>query len=312
MPSDDPLCGSQSHSQGYFKSDLAACGMERVNGIPVRLLGGTGSSVTVIGIGGHTLGTLADRGEAIRIVRAAIDEGVNFMDNAWCYHGGVSEEIMGSALKGGYRDRVFLMTKNHGRDAATFRRQLEESLGRLRTDFVDLVQFHNIVREADPERLVSGGALDAALDARAAGKVRFIGFTGHHWPHLFQRMLDSGFGWDTVQLPVNPLDAHFRSFTSAVLPLLVERNIGVIGMKVFSGGSIFETGVSAGEAISYSLSLPVSTLVLGIDSVRQLAENLEIIRSWSPLPDGERQRILDRVAPWAGDGHLERYKMDPE
>ncbi len=279
--------------------------------LPTRTLGRTGVEVSILGLGGHALGKVGEYSEAVRLVRKAIDEGITFMDTAWCYHDGLSERIMGDALRDGYRDRVFLMTKNHGRDRATFDDQLDESLRRLRTDHVDLIQFHNIVHEDDPDRVYEG-SLQTVRAAREQGKARFIGFTGHHWPHLFLRMLEKGFEWDTVQLPINLLDAHFRSFEREVLPSLIERDIGVIGMKALSGRHLFETGVSAEEAISYCLTKPISTLVLGVTSESELEEDLEIARNWSPMPEMEQKRLLDQTAPYAADGRLERYKMDPE
>jgi len=216
---------------------------------------------------------------------------------------------MGLALKEGYRDKVFLMTKNHGRDAATFRRQLDESLRRLQTDHIDLLQFHEIIHEGEPDRIFSEGAIEEAIKDRKKGKIRFIGFTGHRWPHLFKEMLGKNFEWDTVQMPTNLLDYHYRSFIQEILPILVERGIGIIGMKSLGGrGQIVQTGITPSEAISYALSLPISTLVSGIDSLDVLAQNLEIVRAWAPLTDEERNRLLERIAPWAGDGHLEHYK----
>ncbi len=216
---------------------------------------------------------------------------------------------MGLALKEGYRDKVFLMTKNHGRDAATFRRQLDESLRRLQTDHIDLLQFHEIIHEGEPDRIFSEGAIEEAIKDREKGKIRFIGFTGHRWPHLFKEMLGKNFEWDTVQMPTNLLDYHYRSFIQEILPILVERGIGIIGMKSLGGrGQIVQTGITPSEAISYALSLPISTLVSGIDSLDVLAQNLEIVRAWAPLTDEERNRLLERIAPWAGDGHLEHYK----
>ncbi|MBC7223528.1 MAG: aldo/keto reductase [Anaerolineae bacterium] len=282
----------------------------RVNGIPTRVLGPTGVRVTIIGVGGFHMARPGDVGLGIRIIRTAIDEGVNFLDNAWCYHGGESERIMGLALQGGYRDRVFLMTKNHGRDGETFRHQLEESLRRLRTDHIDLLQFHGIHAEGEPERIFSEGAIEEALKAREEGKIRFIGFTGHRWPHLLRQMLERDFPWDTVQLPVNLLDWHYRSFAQEVMPLLVERGIGIIGMKSMLGGTgrMLETGVTAREAISYALSQPIHTLVSGVDSVEVLLENLEIVRTWRPLTEAERAELRARVASYAQDGRLEHYK----
>lgn len=281
---------------------------ERVNGIPTRVLGRTGVQVTILGIGGWHIGTPADPEVGIRIIRTAIDEGISFLDNAWCYHEGESEQIMGRALRDGYREKAFLMTKNHGRDGATFRRQLDESLTRLETDHIDLLQFHAINEEGEPQRIFSEGAIEAAIEAREAGKIGFIGFTGHRWPHLLRQMLEGDFPWDTVQLPTNLLDAHYRSFTREVLPLLTTRGIGIIGMKSLASGEILKTRTSAQQAISYALSLPISTLVSGIDSLHVLAQNLAIVRAWTPLTDEERSHLLEQVAPWAGDGRLELYK----
>lgn len=246
----------------------------------------------------------------IRIIRTAIDEGINFLDNAWCYNDGESERIMGRALRDGYREKVFLMTKNHGRDAATFRRQLDESLERLQTDHIDLLQFHEIIHDGEPDRIFSEGAIEAAIKAREEGKIRFIGFTGHRWPHLFKKMLAKDFEWDTVQMPTNLLDYHYRSFTKEILPILVERGIGTIGMKSLGGTGtrILKTGISAQEAISYALSLSIHTLVSGMDSLEVLAQNLEIVRDWRPLTDEEQNQLLERIAPLAINGRLEHYK----
>jgi predicted aldo/keto reductase-like oxidoreductase len=285
--------------------------IERVNGIPTRILGKTGARVTVIGIGGYHIGRDRDPRLAIRIIRTAVDEGINFLDNAWCYNDGESERLMGLALKNGYREKVFLMTKNHGRDAATFRSQLSDSLRRLQTDRIDLLQFHEIIHEGDPDRIFSEGAIEEAVKARVEGKIRFIGFTGHRWPHLLRQMLEKDFHWDTVQMPVNLLDYHYRSFTREILPILMKRGIGVIGMKSLagSGARILKAGVTAGEAISYALSSPIHVLVSGIDSVDVLRENVKIAREWQPLAEADRRQLLDRVAAWARLGQLEHYKM---
>lgn len=284
--------------------------MARIKGIPIRTLGRTEVKVTVLGLGGHHIGKARDAQLAIRIIRTAIDEGMNFLDNAWCYNDGESERFMGLALRDGYRERVFLMTKNHGRDAATFRRQLDESLRRLQTDRIDLLQFHEISHEGEPDRIFSEGAIEEAIKAREEGKIRFIGFTGHRWPRLFKEMLDKDFEWNTVQMPTNLLDHHYRSFTKEILPILVQREIGIIGMKSLggTGAPILETGITAREAISYALSLPIHTLVSGIDSLELLGQNLEIVRNWRPLSDEQRNKLLERVAPSAADGHLEHYK----
>ena len=280
---------------------------ERINGIPTRPLGSTGVRVTVLGVGGYHIGKAKDPELGARIIRTAIDEGINFLDNAWCYNGGLSERIMGQALRDGYRDKVFLMTKNHGRDPATFESQLEDSLRRLQTDHIDLLQFHEVVRDKDPPSILND-VLEAAVRAREAGKFRFLGFTGHRWPYLFRQMLESGYAWDTVQFPANLLDAQYRSFTKAILPILRERGIGAIGMKSLAGGELLKTGVSPSEGIAYALSMPIDTLVSGIDSLEILSQNLATVRGWTPLTEVEQQDLLERTAPYADDGHLEKYK----
>lgn len=284
--------------------------IKRINGIPTRILGRTGVRVTVLGVGGYHMAKARDTQLGIRIIRTVIDEGTNFLDNAWCYHDGESERIMGLALRDGYREKVFLMTKNHGRDGATFRRQLDESLKRLQTDHIDLLQFHEMIHQGEPDRIFSEGAIEEAIKAREEGKIRFIGFTGHRWPHLFKQMLGKDFEWDTVQMPTNLLDYYYRSFTEEILPILVEHGIGIIGMKSLGGrgAPILKTGTTPQEAISYALSLPIHTLVSGMDSLEVLAQNLEMVRNWRPLSDEERNKLLERIAPWAADGHLEHYK----
>ncbi len=284
--------------------------IERVNGIPVRTLGKTGVKVTVLGIGGYHIGKLSDRREGIGIIRTAVDEGVNFLDNAWCYNRGRSEETMGDALQDGYREKVFLMTKNHGRDKLTFQRQLDDSLRKFQTDHIDLLQFHEIIHEGEPEQIFTQGAIEEAIEAREAGKIRFIGFTGHRWPHLLQEMLAKDFSWDTIQFPTNLLDAHFRSFTKQILPAVQKRGIGIIGMKSLAGGQMLKTEISPEEAITYALSLPIDTLVSGMDSLEVLTRNLKIVRSWRPLSEDKRNTLLKKIASFAGDGHLERYKTD--
>jgi aryl-alcohol dehydrogenase-like predicted oxidoreductase len=279
----------------------------RRNGIPTRVLGSTGVRVTMIGVGGYHIGK-GDADLGVRIIREAIDEGINFLDNAWCYNDGDSERIMGRALQGGYRDKVFLMTKNHGRDADTYREQLEESLRRLGTDYIDLVQFHAINEEGEPDRIFSEGAIEEAVKAREEGKIRYIGFTGHRWPDLFDEMLEYDFDWDTVQMPINLLDAHFRSFAGQILPTLLERGIGVIGMKSLTGGWLLKTDVEASDAISYALSQPVDTLVTGIDSTEVLQQNLAIARSWEAMSRERQAELLEQVSAKAQDGTLEKYK----
>jgi aryl-alcohol dehydrogenase-like predicted oxidoreductase len=278
------------------------------NGIPTRLLGSTGVRVTILGVGGYHLGQARDLDLGVRIIRTAIDEGVNFLDNAWCYNGGESERIMGHALRDGYRDKVFLMTKNHGRDGETYNRQLDESLRRLQTDVIDLVQFHEVVDEGVPGRIFHEGAIEAAVKAKQAGKIRFIGFTGHRWPHLLREMLGHDFPWDTAQFPTNLLDVQFRSFTQRVLPVLQERGIGAIGMKSLAGGNLTDSGVSAETAIRFALSQPIDTLVSGIDSLDVLHKNLAIARNWTQMDEDEQARLLDQTEAFAGDLRIEHYK----
>lgn len=281
---------------------------EPSSGIPTRLLGATRERVSIIGVGGHHIGRPADAETGIRIIRTAIDAGINLLDNAWCYHDGRSEEIMGRALRDGYRQRAFLMTKNHGRDGETFRQQLDESLRRLQTDHIDLLQFHEIIHEGEPDRIFSEGAIEAAVAARTAGKIRYIGFTGHRWPHLLKQMLAHEFQWDTLQMPVNLLDAHYRSFAAEVLPIAQARSIGVIGMKGLSAGRIMEAEVSVQEALSYALSQPIASLICGMESLEVLEQNLRIVRDWQPMDLEEQASLRDRVAAAAADGRLEEYK----
>ena len=283
-------------------------GPAKINGIPTRLLGSKGVRVTAIGVGGYHIGKV-DPALAVRIVRSAIDEGINFLDNAWCYNGGESERIMGDALRDGYRDKVFLMTKNHGRDAATFVEQLEESLRRLQVERIDLLQFHEI-GPAIPEQIVGQGALEEALKARDSGKIRFIGFTGHLNPRWHRQMLVQGFPWDTVQMPINVLDAQYESFTRQVLPRLKSSGIGAIGMKSLAGGRLLAAGVSAEEGIPFALSQAIDVLVTGIDSMEVLAQNLGIARSWTPMGDSEQRELMARVADKASDGSVEYSKPE--
>jgi aryl-alcohol dehydrogenase-like predicted oxidoreductase len=278
--------------------------------VPLRPLGSTGERVSMLGLGGAHVGRLADDRAGVDLVRAAIDMGVTFLDNAWEYHGGRSEEIMGKALADGYRSRAFLMTKHHGRDRVTADGHLEDSLRRLRTDVIDLWQFHEVIYQDDPDRIfASGGGIEAADRAKAAGKVRFVGFTGHKDPSILKRMLETGYAWDAVQMPLNVLDAHFRSFEKAVLPILVERGIGVLAMKTLAGGSLPGTGVvSVRDALSYVWSLPVSCLVSGMESTDMLETNVAIARSWRSMGEGRVQPLLERTRPLAAGGRLERYK----
>ncbi|MHB8841725.1 MAG: aldo/keto reductase [Candidatus Aquicultor sp.] len=278
--------------------------------IPNRELGRTGEKVSLIGIGGFHIGVIEDRSEAISIIREAIDRGINFMDNSWDYHRGESERRMGDALKGAYRDRAFVMTKVDGRTKKAAKGQIDESLKRLRVDHIDLLQLHEVIRWDDPEQAFSpGGAMEALDEARDEGKIRYIGFTGHKDPGIHLKMLQEPFIWDTVQMPLNVLDPHFNSFQKQVLPVLIERNIGVLGMKPFCAGHIFDTGtVSAIEALHYVMNLPVSVVITGIQSHDNLNQAIEAATSFSPLSDDEVGDILSRTASAAENGTFETYK----
>jgi aryl-alcohol dehydrogenase-like predicted oxidoreductase len=280
--------------------------------IPQRPLGATGVEVSALGLGGYHLGKIKARRTAIRIVHAAVDAGVTFMDNAWEYHEGESERLMGEALKG-RRDRVFLMTKvcTHGRDAKVAMRQLEESLRRLGTDYLDLWQIHECVYHNDPARHFARGGVVEALDrAKRDGKVRFVGFTGHKDPAIHLAMLASGYPFDTCQLPLNPFDGTFRSFEQEVLPELLRRGIAPIGMKSLGGGgaAVKKRIVTAADALRYAMSLPVATTVSGIDSEQMLRQNLAVAQGFRPMTPRALEALRRKVAEAAGDGRFELYK----
>jgi len=278
-------------------------------GIPTRPLGKTGERVSIIGLGGWHIGTAEER-EAIAIMHQAIDEGVTFFDNSWDYHNGRSEEVMGKALAaGGRRQKVFLMTKVCARDYEGARRQLEDSLRRLRTDVIDLWQFHEINWDVDPDWVFERGGLKCALEARKAGKIRYIGFTGHkHFAHHL-KMLAKPFAWDTVQMPINVLDAHYCSFQKHVLPVCQERKIGAIGMKSLSNGVIpKKLKFSAEICRRFALSLPISTLACGICSRKDLLQDLAIARAFQPITEEAIDALLARAAEPARDGKFEPHK----
>src|SRR4029077_3090262 len=258
------------------------------NGIPYRRLGRTGELVSLIGVGGYHLGRQADEQEAIRIVRTAVDSGINFLDNCWDYNGGASEIRMGKALRDGYRDKAFLMTKIDGRTKQSAARQIDESLRRLQTDRIDLMQFHEVIRMTDPERVFgSDGALEAVVAAQRAGKVRYVGFTGHKSPTIHLRMLDTaqahGLTFDAVQMPLIVMDAHFDSFARQVVPRLVERDIAVLGMKPMGDPFVLVSGtVTAVECLHYAMNLPTSVVITGCDSLPVLEQALHAARSFRP------------------------------
>jgi aryl-alcohol dehydrogenase-like predicted oxidoreductase len=279
-----------------------------------RKLGRTGEEVSAMGLGGYHIGTQKGEDESIRIIRTAIDRGVTFMDNSWDYNDGASEERMGKALRDGYRPKVFLMTKIDGRTRKSAAKQLDESLKRLQTDHLDLLQHHEIIRMEDPDRIFAeGGAQEAVLAAQKAGKVRFIGFTGHKDPLVHLRMLEIAdkhdFHFDAVQMPLNVMDAHFRSFTHHVLPVLVKKGIGVLGMKSMAGGNILRSKtVTPVECLHFAMNLPTSTVIRGIDSIDLLKQNLEAVRNFKPLTLEQLGALLERTASAAANGEYEPFK----
>jgi aryl-alcohol dehydrogenase-like predicted oxidoreductase len=280
-----------------------------------RTLGRTGERVSAIGLGGWHLGfTSIDERLSIRIIREAVDRGVTFLDNSWDYNDGASEVRMGRALRDGYRSRAFLMTKIDGRSKAEAARQLEESLRRLETDCIDLVQHHEVIRYEDPHRIFDEeGAHAALVEARRAGKVRYIGFTGHKDPrihlHTLEVAREHNFTFDTVQMPLNVMDAHYRSFERLVLPELVKQNIGVLGMKSLANGLILRSGaVTAPECLRYALSLPTSVVITGIESLERLEQALEVARTFQPLSEADRRTLLAKTAKAASRGEFELFK----
>ncbi|HJU28306.1 MAG TPA: aldo/keto reductase, partial [Candidatus Binataceae bacterium] len=283
--------------------------------VPRRPLGRTGENVSIVGIGGFHIGQPSvTEADAIRIVRTGVDGGINFLDNCWDYNGGASEVRMGKALRDGYREKVFLMTKLDGRTAKAAAQQLDESLRRLQTDHVDLIQFHEVIRYSDPERIFApGGGMEAMLKARQAGKVRFIGFTGHKSPEIHLEMLKTAsahdFTFDTVQMPLNVMDAHFDSFQREVLPVLVERKIGVIGMKSMGDHIILDSKtVTPVECLHYAMNLPTSVVVTGCDSVAIVEQALQAAMTFRPMTKQQVAALLAKTAQAASNGHFELYK----
>jgi predicted aldo/keto reductase-like oxidoreductase len=279
-----------------------------------RPLGSTGEQVSVLGLGGHHIGRTADEQDGIRLIRSAIDHGITFMDNSWDYHEGASEIRMGKALRDGYRSKAFLMTKIDGRTKREAARQIEDSLKRLQTDRIDLLQHHEVIRMEDGDRIFAdGGAQEAVLEAKKAGKTRYIGFTGHKDPVVHLRMLEVAanhqFRFDTVQMPLNVMDAHFRSFEHHVLPLLVKERIGVLGMKSMAEGHILKTGTATAiECLQYAMTLPTSVVITGIDSMKILDQALEAVRTFEPMSASQITALLKRTAVAAADGRYELFK----
>jgi predicted aldo/keto reductase-like oxidoreductase len=293
-------------------------GRQAVNagGIPLRPLGGTGQMVSLLCLGGHasTNPQKLSEKESLRLIQRAVDEGITFMDNCWDYHNGGAEERMGKALaEGGRRDKVFLMTKVCGRTAKEAQSDLDDSLGRLKTDRIDLWQFHEIVYDNDPDWIFApDGAYQTGLKALKEGKVRYLGFTGHKDPIIHLKMLGmpTPFEWASVQMPLNVMDVHYRSFQRNVLPVLLQRNIGVLAMKSLGGTGVIvkEAGIPVEDALRYVLSLPISTLVSGIDSEKVLDQNLKIVREFRPMTPVERAALEGRTLAMAGDGRYELFK----
>ena len=279
-----------------------------------RELGTTGERVSAIGMGGYHLGKQADANESINLIHAGVDRGITFLDNCWDYNEGISEVRMGQALRNGYREKVFLMTKMDGRTATEYNKQLEESLGRLQTDVIDLVQFHEVIRMEDPDRIFApGGAIEAAIAAKQAGKIRHIGFTGHKDPAVHLRMLETAqkhnFHFDTVQMPINVMDAHFRSFAKEVMPVALKQGIGVLAMKTFGDHFILDSKtVQPIEALHYGLTQPVSVVITGIDNMQVLDQACEAVRTFKPLDQTQISSLLARTATAASEGKFELFK----
>ncbi len=282
--------------------------------IPYRVLGRSGEKVSMVGLGGYHIGVQKDEEESIRIVRTAVDSGINFLDNCWDYNGGESEVRMGKALRDSYRKKVFLMTKIDGQIKDVAARQIDESLRRLQTEMIDLVQFHEVIRPGDPDRIFGpNGSFEAALEAKKAGKLRYIGFTGHKDPDIHLKMLNTGFKhgftFDTVQMPLNVMDAHYKSFAKKVVPVLTKHGIGVLGMKPMGCGVILRSNtVTAVECLHYAMNLPTSVVITGCDSLKILEQALEAARTFRPLGESEVAAILAKTAPVAAQGEFEPFK----
>jgi len=302
---------------GVAAAGLAATtlsGQTSPGGMIYRTLGSTGERVSAIGLGGFHIGQIKDEAESIRLMRSAVDRGLTFFDNSWDYNKGVSEVRMGKALKDGYRAKVFLMTKFDGRTKESAAQQIDESLARLGTDHVDLMQFHENIRLEDPDRFFApGGAVEALVAARKAGKTRYIGFTGHKDPQVHLRMLqmadERGFRFDTLQMPLNVMDAHFRSFAKNVLPVLVQKKMGVLGMKSMGDKIILNSNtVKPIECLHYALNLPTSVVITGIDTMEILDQAFEAARTFKPMGKAQVDALLARTATAASKGEFELFK----
>ncbi len=292
-------------------SDKGALGADS---FPYRTLGRSGEKVSTVGLGGYHIGHPEDEQLSIRLVRTALDDGMNFLDNCWDYNGGQSEIRMGKALRDGYRQKAFLMTKIDGQTRQAATQQLEESLRRLQTDHVDLLQFHEVIRETDPGRIMgAGGGMEAVLEAKKQGKVRYIGFTGHKSPDIHLKMLETAFAhqftFDAVQMPLNVMDAHYNSFEKKVLPVLVKHGIGVLGMKPMGDSIILRSKAATPvECLHYAMSLPTSVVITGCESIKILQQALDAARSFKPMSQEEVTQLLAKTAPAAAKGEYELYK----
>ncbi len=312
-----PGPGGQGQGPGQGpqgNGDGAGDGATGGGAMPYRTLGSTGEKVSLVGLGGFHIGTQQDEQDSIRIVRTAIDSGINFLDNCWDYNNGKSEERMGKALRDGYRQKVFLMTKVDGRTRQKAAQQLDESLRRLQTDRIDLWQFHENIRMNDADRIFApGGGMEAALAAREAGKIRYIGFTGHKSPDIHLHMLEvaaaHGFAFDTVQMPLNVMDAHFDSFGQRVLPAALGRKMGILAMKSMGDPFILDSKVvTPVECLHYAMNLPVSVVITGCDSLPILHQALDAARTFQPLTAEQSRALLAKTAGVAQDGKFELYK----
>ena len=282
----------------------------KMNGMPYRILGKTGLKVSLLGVGGHHIGNDRITDEtSLAVIRGAIDRGINFLDNAWHYNDGRSEELMGKALKDGYRKKVYLMTKHHGRDPKTAQEHLETSLRRLQTDYIDVWQFHEIMTLSEVEQIHSSGVLDFALKMKEQGRIGHIGFTGHAHPEVHKAMLEKGFDWETVQMPINVLDHHYLSFSQEIIPLLQERNIGIIGMKSAASGRIIRNDIATiQECLRFTMSLPVSTLISGMEKMEYMEENVSIANNFTPMDEETMTALLEKTYEHAQGGVHEWYK----
>jgi aryl-alcohol dehydrogenase-like predicted oxidoreductase len=307
------IAASVPYAPGQTQSSTPAKRAE-APGMIYRELGKTGERVSAIGLGGAHIGGGSDAQAKISLVRSAVDQGITFLDNCWDYSDGLAEVRMGQALRDGYRQKVFLMTKMDGRTKDAYNKQLEQSLGRLQTDMIDLVQFHEIIRMEDPDRIFApGGALEAAVAAREAGKIRYIGFTGHKDPAVHLRMLEMAqkhnFHFDTVQMPINVMDAHFRSFTHQVMPVALKQGIGVLAMKTFGSSFILDSKtVEPIDALHYGLTQPVSVVITGIDSPKILDQALNAAKTFKPLSETQVAALLAKTRDAASEGKYELFK----